>query len=372
MRILFTGGGTGGHITPIVAVIRELKRIAERDQILDLEIFYTGPNDEFARELLKEEEVLILPILSGKFTDNLFHNILSIIKIFLGSLQALWNLFLIMPDVVFSKGGYGALPSVVAAVVFRLPLIIHESDSMPGRVNLFASRFAVRVGIAFPEAAQYFPREKTALVGVPIRKRIFGGNRVESKHTLDIYSELPVVGVMGASQGSQNINNALLGVLKELTDEFEVVHQTGKKNLEAVEEEARVILEKGHEDRYHPFGFFNEEKLRDFFSSSDIVVSRSSATSIYEIAGWGKPSILIPLGIAAQDHQRKNAYVYAAGEAAVIIEEANLTPHILLAEIKKIIQNPERRKKMSEAAQRFARVDSAELIAREILKLGVH
>jgi UDP-N-acetylglucosamine--N-acetylmuramyl-(pentapeptide) pyrophosphoryl-undecaprenol N-acetylglucosamine transferase len=115
-----------------------------------------------------------------------------------------------------------------------------------------------------------------------------------------------------------------------------------------------------------------ESKLRDFYAASDLIVSRASATVIFEIAAWGKPSILIPLRNSAQDHQRKNAYEYAAGEGAVVIEEANLSPHILFAEIKKVLANPAQIKKMSEAAQRFARIDSAEVIAREILKLGIH
>lgn len=373
MRILFTGGGTGGHITPIVAVIRELKAIAEKEQVLDLELFFAGPEDEFSKDLLKDEEVIFVKIPSGKLRSYLsFYNFLDFFKILTGAVHAVWNLYLIMPDVVFSKGGYGAFPVVLASAVLRIPLIIHESDAVPGKVSRFSARFAKRIGIAFPGAADFFPKEKTALVGVPVRKRIFGGDKKEAKLDMAIFSELPVVGVIGASQGAQKINVAVLGVIKELTDEFEVVHQTGTKNLDGTREESSIILENGYSERYHPFGFLDEGRMRDFYSVADLVVSRASAAMIYEIAAWGKPSIMIPLKIAAQDHQRKNAYQYASGGAAVVIEEENLTPHILLAEIKKIIADGEQLKKMSGAAQRFARIDSAELIAREILKLGIH
>lgn len=373
MRILFTGGGTGGHITPIVAVIRELKTIAEKEQILDLELFYAGPNDGFGKELLKNEGVFFVSIASGKIRNYFsIKNITDILKIAIGILQALWNIFLIMPDVVFSKGGYGALPAVIAAAIFRVPLIIHDSDAIPGRVNTFSARFAAKIGIAFHAASDAFPKEKTALVGVPIRKHILGGRKEEAREKLGINSGQAAIGVIGASQGSQKINDSLLGILKEITSEFEILHQTGSRNFDEVKGEASVIIASGHPDRYHPFGFLNEDELRNFYAASDLVVSRASSTSIFEIAAWGKPSILIPLLTAAQDHQRKNAYEYAGAGASVVIEEANLSPHILLSEIKKLMANPEQIKKMSEAAQRFARVDSAEIVAKEILKLGIH
>lgn len=372
MRILFTGGGTGGHVFPIIAIIRELKRIAEEERILDLELYMMSP-DEFGKELFAQEGVLTLRVPSGKFRRYAsLKNITDPFKTAVGFLRALWNLFLILPDVVFSKGGYGALPAVLASIIFRIPLIIHESDAVPGRVNRFAARFARRIGIAFANTSRYFPKEKTALVGVPIRKRILGGERASARERLGIFSSLPVVGVIGASQGAQKINDALLGTLKELTEEFEVAHQTGSANFEDVKGEGSVILEFTHKERYHPFGFLNEFQIRDFYQACDLVVSRAGASSIYEIAAWGKPSILIPLSHAAQNHQRENAYEYAAAGAARVLEESNLTPHILFSEIKKLTADPEKRKKMGEAAQRFSRVDSGELVAREILKLGIH
>jgi len=373
MRILFTGGGTGGHFFPVIAIARELKRIAEEERILDLELFYMGP-DDFGEEILKEEMVIPIKVPAGKIrTYASLANLLDVFKTGLGIIYAIWKMFFIMPDVIFSKGGYGALPAVAASIFWRIPLIIHDSDAVPGRVNIFSARFAARIGIAFANAEDYFPKEKTALVGIPIRKRILGGIREEAKESLNIFSSLPVAAFIGASQGAQKINEAVLAVLKELTDEFEIVHQTGAKNYEEVKGEAGVIFENGgHKERYHPFGFFREAELRDFYHAADLIVSRAGASSIYEIAAWGKPSILIPLRIAAQNHQHKNAYEYASYGACVVIEEANLTPHILLAEIKKLLGDPEKMKKMGEAAQRFARIDAAEVIAREVLKMGLH
>jgi len=372
VRILFTAGGTGGHVFPIIAVIRELKRIAEEERILDLELFYMGPED-FGQEQLRAEEVLSVPIMAGKIRHYAsFKNFTDFFKTIGGIFQAIWNIFLITPDVVFSKGGYGAFPAVIAAVALRIPLIIHESDAVPGKVNRFAGHFAKRIGVAFAGAASFFPEKKVALVGIPIRKRILGGNRDVAGENLQIFSDLPVIGIIGGSQGATRLNDAALGVLKELTEHYEILHQTGPKNFQDVTQEASVILEFGHTERYHAFEFLDEAGLRDFYVASDLIISRSGASSIFEIAAWDKPSILIPIQNSAQDHQRKNAYEYAAADACIVIEEPNLSPHVLFAEIKKVLDNPELLQKMRTAAQKFSRIDAAELIAREILKMGLH
>lgn len=372
MRILFTGAGTGGHFFPLLAVVREIKQRAEDNQILGLELFFMGPETPW-EELLIEEEVGIVHIQGGKIRRYFsLLNIVDLFRIGLGIIQALWKMFFLVPDVIFSKGGHGAFATVLAAVIFRIPLMIHESDSVPGIVNKFSARFATRIGVGFKGAYTYFPQEKTALTGVPIRKRILGGNKDEAKENFGVFSNVPVVGIIGASQGSQRINDAVMGILKELTNEFDVLHQTGEKNFEEVTGESRVILEFNHHERYHPFGFLKETDIRDFYMASDIIVSRAGASSIFEVAAWGKPSIMIPLGGSAQDHQEKNAYEYAAAGACIVIQEENLTPHLLFSEIKKLLSDPERIRAMASAAQRFARIDATEIVADEILKLGAH
>lgn len=371
MRILFTGGGTGGHFFPLLAVIREIKKVAEDQQILDLELFYMGPKTPY-ETMLAEEAVMIFRVSSGKMRRYFSPlNIIDAFRLAFGIVRALWKMFFLVPDVVFSKGGYAALPAVIAAIVFRIPLVIHESDAVPGMVTKFSARFARRIGIAFPSAYQYLPKEKTALVGVPVRKRILGGLKEEAKEELGIFSALPVIGVIGSSQGAQKINDAVLAALKELTARYEVVHQTGENNFADVSGEAAIVLEGGGKERYHPFGFLDERALRNFYLVSDLIISRASSL-IFEIAAWGKPSIVIPLRGAAQDHQTKNAYIFAAEGACAVIQEENLTPHLLAAEIDKLISDPERMKKMGEAAQKFARIDAAEMMAKEILRLGAH
>lgn len=372
MRILFTGGGTGGHFFPVLAVIRETRRIAEEERILDLQLYYMG-SAPLVPHLLRDESVRMIAIASGKMRRYFsLWNIVDAFRTFTGIVRAVWNMFLLLPDVIFSKGGYDALPAMVAARILGIPVVIHESDAIPGRVNKFAGRFARRIAVSFVGASDYFPANKTALVGVPIRKRILGGSLAAAQENFGVFSGLPVIGIVGGSQGAQKINETVLGVLKELTDEFEVVHQAGAKNLEETDEQASVILEKGHRERYHPIGFLDEQGMRDFYLIATLIISRAGAGSIFEIAAWGRPAILIPLKSAAQDHQRANAYEYAGSGGAVIIEEENITPHLLLSEIKKAMTNPELLRHMTAGAQKFSRINAAEIVAREILKIGMH
>src|SRR3989344_941172 len=372
MRILFAGGGTGGHFFPILALVRELKRVAEEERILDLELFYMSP-DEFGYDLIEREVATAIKITTGKWRRYFsIKNFLDIFRTAFGVWEALWNFFLVVPDVVFAKGGYGSLPAVVASVLFRIPLIIHESDAVPGAVNRFAARWAKRVAISFVGAEAFFPAHKTALVGIPVRKMILGGRKEDARADMNVFSNLPAVGFIGGSQGAEKINTGVLAALPELTEAFEIIHQTGEKNEDAVKKEADIILERGHKERYHPVPFFDETGTRTFYSASDLIVSRAGATTTYEIATWAKPAILIPLRSAAQDHQKKNAYEYAAGGAARVLEEENLTPHLLFAEIRKLMADPERLRAMSAAAQKFSRIDAGETLSREILKLGVH
>lgn len=372
MRILFAGGGTGGHFFPILALVRELKRIAQEERVVELELFYMSP-DEFGYDAIEREGATAIKITAGKWRRYFsFKNFLDIFRTAFGIWEALWNFFLVVPDVVFAKGGYGSLPAVAASVLFRIPLIIHESDAVPGAVNRFAARWAKRVAVSFVGAEAFFPAEKTALVGIPVRKTILGGRKEDARADMNVFSNLPVIGFIGGSQGAEKINTGVLSALSELTETFEVIHQTGEKHGDAVKKEADIILERGRKERYHPVPFFDETGTRTFYSASDLIVSRAGATTIYEIATWAKPAILIPLRAAAQDHQKRNAYEYAAGGAARVLEEENLTPHLLFAEIRKLMADPERLRAMSAAAQKFSRIDAGETLSREILKLGVH
>ncbi|OGZ43851.1 MAG: undecaprenyldiphospho-muramoylpentapeptide beta-N-acetylglucosaminyltransferase [Candidatus Ryanbacteria bacterium RIFCSPHIGHO2_02_FULL_45_17b] len=373
MKIVMTGGGSGGHFTPLLAVAREIRRIADEEKIVSLTILYIA-DQPFDPEALRMDDIQFIKISSGKMRRYAsLWNIVDLFKTCFALLKAFWILYREFPDVVFSKGGFVSFPILAAARFYGIPVIIHESDSVPGRVNAWAAKFADRIAISFPETLQYFPKEKTAYLGNPIRSRILGGNENEGLALFALESHVPVILVLGGSQGAQSINTVFLQIVGELIETCQVIHQTGKNNYTDVLKQASVLLEKSpHRSRYRLFPFLTEDQLRNASHLARVIVSRAGAGAIFEIAAWGIPSILIPLPEAAADHQRHNAYMYARNGACSVIEESNLTPTVLLNETRKILSDDERRNRMSAAAQKFARIDAAEKIAREVILLGLH
>lgn len=372
MKILLTGGGSGGHFYPILAVIRALKRIAEEEKFIEMRLIYLS-DSPFDPQILKGEGVEFVPISSGKMRRYFsLLNFTDLFKTAWGILRALIYVFTQMPDVVFSKGGYASFPALFSAKLFGIPVVIHESDVVPGKVNRWAGKFSKRIAISFPESAKYFSRKSAvALTGNPIRARISGGNLEEAQAVFG-YENLPTVLVLGGSQGSAKINNVLLQILPDILKEYRVIHQCGRNNFDDVSGRAGVILQDSpFKKRYLLFPFLDENILRSAAVISNLVVSRAGAGAIFEIAAWRKPSILIPIRNSAQDHQRENAYAYARAGGAMVIEETNLTPHLLLAEIRKLSMDAPRIERMKIAASNFSKTDSAEVLAREIISLAL-
>jgi len=291
----------------------------------------------------------------------------------MGLARAFWMVYKIFPDVVFGKGGFASFPVLAAARFFGIPVIIHESDSTPGRVNRWAAKFAERIAVSFPETLEYFPKEISAYTGNPIRARILGGNEEEALALFSLEPHIPVILVLGGSQGAKPINDIFVQLAGRLTEEYQIIHQTGKDHYDNVLKEASVILEKSpHRVRYRIFPFLKEDELRNAARLAKLVISRAGANTLFEIAAWGIPSIVIPLPHSSEDHQRHNAYIYARSGAGEVIEQPNLTPTVFLNQITKLLTDEDRRSKMTAAAQRFSRVDAAEKIAREIIRVGLH
>ncbi len=369
MRVLLTGGGTGGHIFPLIAVSKKLKELAAQRGIQNIEFLYVGPAfDEAAEEIFRHENIKTKYILAGKFRRYYSaSNIIDLFKIPIGILQCLWILFWFMPEVVFSKGGYGSFPAMLVSWLYRIPVrMIHESDSVVGLANKITSFFATKIGIAFKEAAVKFPLKKTALVGLPTRDDLCWQDKQTARNFFKISSQKPVLLIMGGSQGAESINNAVFEIISDLLEKYEVIHICGRRNYEKFKANIDPIIDPDLKKYYHLYPFLTEE-LKFAFSLADMVVSRAGASSIFEIAKCQKPSILIPLKGSAQDHQRSNAYIYAKSGGTIVIEEDNLTPHILLQRIYQILDDENVKKKMSTNAASFATPNSAELIAKEIL-----
>ena len=298
-------------------------------------------------------------------------NIWDFFKMGFGVVRAVFTIFRIYPDVVISKGGYVAFPVLVAARLLRIPVIMHESDTVPGRVSLWSGKFAQRIALSFPEAASYFDQSRVSITGQPVRTSIISAAKEGASAFFELSDEVPTIGIFAGSQGAQAINEALLRILPELLQKYQVIHQTGEGNFDEVKSDVSVLLgDDVHRTRYKPFPFLNDLQTKMFGGASSIIVGRSGS-SLFEIAAWGKPSILIPYAIAHGDHQRKNAYHYARTGACVVIEEINLTPSVLMNEIESILDHKDKYDAMAKHAKAFFKDDAAREIAVEAVKIAL-
>ncbi len=371
MKIVLTGGGTGGHFYPIVAVAESIRKITKADRLIEPTLYYMGPK-QYDEKALFENSVIFERSYAGKMRRYFsLLNVFDLLKTLLGIINAVISVWRIYPDVVFSKGGYVSFPVLLAARFLRIPVIIHESDSHPGRVNLWAGKFARRIAVSYREAAGYFPKEKVAFTGNPVRREITEPAREGAREFLKIENDLPVVLILGGSQGSQRINEAIISVLPELVKKYCVIHQTGKENVEEMTHMANAILgQNAHRDRYKPFAYLNTLAMRMASGAASLIVSRAGSI-IFEIALWGIPSIVIPIPEEVSHDQTSNAFAYAGSGACSVIEEINLTPHVLSAEIDRIMEQPDIQRKMKFGAAQFAHRDAADTVAREVIRIAL-
>jgi UDP-N-acetylglucosamine--N-acetylmuramyl-(pentapeptide) pyrophosphoryl-undecaprenol N-acetylglucosamine transferase len=375
MKIVMTGGGSGGHFYPIIAVTEEIQAISRQEKIIDPTIYFMAPEKYNARELF-DHEILFVGVPAGKKRVDpkglsIIKNFFDMFKMGIGVIIAIFRMYLIYPDVVFAKGAYGSFPALFAAKLLRIPVVIHESDSVPGRVNAWAGKFAEKVAVSYKEASVFFDKNKVAYTGNPVRKEIRETLTAGATEYLGLESDVPVILVLAGSQGASVINDSILNALPVLVEKYQIIHQTGKKNFEEVKNTAAVVLgEHKHKNRYKAFDYLNTLALRMSAGASSLVISRGGST-IFEIALWGVPSILVPITISNGDHQRKNSYNYAREGAAIVIEESNLSPEIIINEVDRILGNPKISSHMREQAKKFSRDDSAKLIATEILKIAL-
>jgi UDP-N-acetylglucosamine--N-acetylmuramyl-(pentapeptide) pyrophosphoryl-undecaprenol N-acetylglucosamine transferase len=358
MRIVLTGGGTGGHLVPLVAIAKEIKGAA-----LETEFLFLGPKGGMEVKFMSEAGISMKYVMAGKWRRYFsFFNFIDFFKIILGIFQSLFHLLIFMPDVIFSKGGYASFPVVLAGWIYRIPILIHESDSAPGLANKMLGKMANRIAVSYPEAEKEFPSAKVVLTGNPLRRDIANGNAQKARELFHLSESKKTIFVYGGSLGARIINDKITNILPELIRNYQVIHQTGKNNFEAVKHKAGELGIKVGRDNYFPIDFVGEE-LKDILSVSDLVISRAGANSISEIAANGKPSIIIPIENSNGDHQRKNAYALEKMGGCIVLEENNLGGHLLMSRIREILDNDVLAKKMGENARSFYHFDAAEKIA---------
>ncbi len=371
MKILFTGGGTGGHFYPIIAIAQALYESAKSNKVLPPHLYFMAPSQYNPRALF-DNDIEFVQVPAGKIRRYFsLLNFTDLFKTLYGVIIATIKMYEIYPDVVVGKGGYASFPPLLAARILRIPVIIHESDSSPGRVNAWAGKFAQRIAVSYPEAGKYFKKEKVAFTGNPIRKEIINPLSNGAKEFLKLEENTPTIFIIGGSQGAQNINDTVIESLPELVERYQVIHQTGRKNFEIVTKTAEIVLKDSkHSHRYHPYDYLNDLSLRMAAGASDLVVSRAGS-AIFEIASWGLPSIIIPLPQNISHDQVNNAFSYAHSGACIVMEEQNLSSHIFISEIDRIINNQTIKDKMKQGAKQFSHIDAADKIANVILETAL-
>ena len=323
-RIVLTGGGTAGHVTPNIALIPGL-----REKGYDIQ--YIGSYNGIEKELIEPFEIPYHGIASGKLRRYFsMQNFTDPFRVLKGFSQARSLLKELKPDVIFSKGGFVSVPVVLAAKKLHIPTIIHESDITPGLANKIAIPSATKVCCNFPETLDNLPADKAVLTGSPIRQELLSGNKLAAMDFCGFSADKPVILVIGGSLGSVVVNNAVREALPELLERFNVIHLCGKGK---VDESFNDV--KG----YAQFEYIKNE-LRDIFALSDIVISRAGANAICELLALRKPNLLIPLSLnASRGDQILNAKSFEKQGFSMVLEEEALTKDSLIEAVTKLYED---------------------------------
>lgn len=324
MKILMTGGGTAGHVTPNIALLPILQ---ENGCTID----YIGTENGMERELITTEGINYHTISAGKLRRYFsLENVSDILKIGKGFFEASAHIKKIQPDVVFSKGGFVSCPVVWAAWTKGIPVVIHESDITPGLANKLSMPFAKKICYAFPETKQYIKQDKSVFTGIPVRDTMLKGSKAVGLKMCNFNNEKPVIVVIGGSLGSKAINEAIRESLDELVQYYQICHICGKNNID---NSLNNII------GYKQYEYINEE-LKDFFAMADIIISRAGATTLYEILSLAKPNILIPLPKAvSRGDQILNAKFFEAEGYSNVLNEDDVNASTLKDAISSVLQN---------------------------------
>ncbi|MEQ8221788.1 MAG: undecaprenyldiphospho-muramoylpentapeptide beta-N-acetylglucosaminyltransferase [Candidatus Eremiobacterota bacterium] len=367
VKIIATGGGTGGHIIPTLSVINKLKELA------DIEILYVGSATGMEATIVPAHGIAFRGIHCGKLRRYFsLENFTDMFKVCAGFFQSLNIIRSFKPDVIFAKGGYVTVPVGLAGGILGIPVIAHESDTVIGLSNKILLRFLRGISLGFPE--DNYPAEvqkKGKYTGSPINPavmKIAFTEKSEGVKHFGLDPAIPVLFVTGGSQGARAINNAIKDILPALLPSVQVLHQSGELDYPSLCE-MRETLPENLKKNYKLFSFITDD-MPLALQSADLVLTRGGANTLSELMVLKKPSVIIPLPKAANNHQMKNARVIEQHGAGIIIEQSLLTEDLLLKTIKDLIADREKLKNMSGKAASLAKPDAAELIAKTILSVN--
>lgn len=352
MRILVTGGGTGGHIYPALAFIRYVQKIQP-----DSEFLYVGTHRGLENKIVPETGISFKTIKIQGFKRKLSLDNIKTVQLFLESIKRSKEILReFKPDIVIGTGGYVSGSVVYAAARMKIPTIVHEQNSVPGITNKFLSRFVDRVGICFPDAAQYFPENKTVLVGNPRAQEVVTSGKSEVLEQYGLLPEVPTVLIFGGSQGALKINQAVIQALPKFSQkEYQILYASGDRYYNEISD--RFDIEKISRNlSLQPY----IKNMTDVMANVDLLIGRAGATSIAELTALGLPAILIPSPYVTNDHQTKNAQSLVNAGAVKMIRDDELTGETLVEAVDEIMGDSDRRLAMAEASRKEGIPDAAE------------
>jgi UDP-N-acetylglucosamine--N-acetylmuramyl-(pentapeptide) pyrophosphoryl-undecaprenol N-acetylglucosamine transferase len=376
VKIIITGGGTGGHVTPAIAVIDELRHIAP-----DAEMLYIGSPAGIEARLSAQAGVPFHGIATGKLRRAAHpikminrRNLADVLRVPKGFFQALGAVRTFKPDVVLSTGGYVCVPTVVAAALLRVPVLTHEQTVTVGLANQIAGRFATQIALSFSESlALLSPRlaKKATVTGNPLRQAVLNGSRDHAgRFGFDpTDNALPLVYVTGGAQGSRVINRAIAEVVEELTRHARILHQCGSNDTDELRS-VRACLEPEAAQRWQIRQFIEQDEIGDAWALTDVLVGRAGAGTVSEACALAKPAVFIPLEPTSGDEQLKNAARSADAGAAVVVRQASCTGPVLLGAILPLLVDQTRRAAMATASGSLAIPNASSSIAAQLIKMG--
>lgn len=377
MRIVVSGGGTAGHIAPILAVLDELKQLDK-----NLEVLFIGSGGSMEQKVLAGAGIEYARIPAGKFrrygrsfyeaaidARTNWHNFKDLFKFNGGVFRAYQLVRKYKPDVVFVKGSYVGLPVGLAAKWLKIPLVLHDSDTVLGMTNKVLSRSAQTVATGFPvEFYKEYGLHNLVFTGNPLRRSAIVGNPQTARTSFTISDQKPIILIFGGSLGSHNINTVVFDNLAHFTKLYTLIHVVGENQIER----ARFLasrLEPELKESYKPYSFLNSE-MGLAYSIADVVVARGGANSLAELAHWAKPAIIVPLPTAANNEQMKNTQYLARAGAVRLLPEKDLTGIRLLNELEKLFSQPADMRYLAATIHKYAKPHAARELAHIIFTAG--
>lgn len=354
-KIILTGGGTIGSISPLLELVRALKKKNQKTKFL----FLCPRGGFFEKEIIKSNQIPFTPIFGGKLRRYFaFKNFFDPFFVFLGFIQSFFILSKFKPDIILSAGSFVSVPVVWAGRFLKIPSLIHQQDAASGLANKLMAPAAAKITVTLEESLKDFPKIKTVWTGNPMREEILLGNKEKAIKNFKLKQDLPIILAIGGGTGALALNKLIIQDLPELTKICQIIHLTGK--------DKNPLCKLHHSlSNYHSYEFLTKE-MADVYAVADLVVCRAGMGTLTEISALGKPAIIIPI---PNSHQEKNAAIFSRKNAAIVLRQKGLTPQSLTYEIKKLLNNREKLRILSKNIKKAIKQGATEKIIEEINKL---